>query len=451
LPVSGFQESSWSRKALPVSLLALLALVQTGCGEEVAVRQSTRVYQDGSIFRTVEVSGRESDGTLPGKSGWLAEEAGVRIGDAEAWGRVDRRAGQFAVEGLFDDPGQVPPSLAHRTDAGWVADRIHVSVARDDLVVLARWSYEEVASDPFGETDMAAALDGLTDLASRVLREELSSEFGKRVDPARAEAFLRREARELALQVMSTLKQTPHATQQEARAQQLATLLSRYGVDVPEFEGEDPLDTLTELLDPFMSWARDRTARSISSEDEPVSPEQLPFWPNQDELFALWDEGADVELTPEVSELRRLSETLVRGMTGYYGDFSSPRFRFEISVELPGVLVHTNGTVTEEGAFWLLRGDDLSVGSASMRAEAVELNHQALVALGARRDLDKRGLVQLLDILARRDREGKLAQLLSRCLEEGRLSLLADKDEIPEGMEHLARELLDLLDPSRPR
>ena len=116
---------------------------------------------------------------------------------------------------------------------------------------------------------------------------------------------------------------------------------------------------------------------------------------------------------------------------------------FSARVKLPGVLLATNGTPTENGIEWLFRAEDLTIGEFALRAESVELNRDALTRLGARRDLSPAQLLQLADLLWKRDPKGILADLLARALEEGSLELLKD-DDLDEYSSH-ARELHDLL------
>ena len=75
---------------------------------------------------------------------------------------------------------------------------------------------------------------------------------------------------------------------------------------------------------------------------------------------------------------------------------------------------------------------------------------EALVTLGARRRFDRARLVQLVDILWDRDKEGVLADLLRQAAREGSLDLLRDEGDLPEELQPAASELADLLDPEVP-
>jgi hypothetical protein len=149
-------------------------------------------------------------------------------------------------------------------------------------------------------------------------------------------------------------------------------------------------------------------------------------------------------------ELTRLVEPHLSVLSGYYGGDNSPRFRFEVRAAMPGTLLRTNGTPDGDGALWLFREADLSFLDNTLRAESVELIDEPLLALGARRELDRARLLQLADLLWKRDEGGVLAGLLAQAVEQGRLDLLRDENSVPSEFEDRARELADLLDPEIP-
>ncbi len=94
------------RKIDPLVVVALtLILVATvSCEPMLVVRVTTQVYEDGSMARQVEVVGRDDTGQVPTESEWLAETAGVRLADPEAWARLDETPGRVAAEGFFKAP-----------------------------------------------------------------------------------------------------------------------------------------------------------------------------------------------------------------------------------------------------------------------------------------------------------------------------------------------------------
>ncbi|MDX1390537.1 MAG: hypothetical protein R3344_15215, partial [Acidobacteriota bacterium] len=237
---------------------------------------------------------------------------------------------------------------------------------------------------------------------------------------------------------------------QEARPDSgtIEGVVAKHGVPAEVYPALDPMESLEKLVDPILIWARDNVAGVLSTPDQPIEPEDLDFWPTASGFEAYWDEDAPPP-TGRAAEFVESMEALGSGLTGYYGEGGAANFRFEIRVEMPGVLLETNGTPDDRGVIWLIRGSDLPAEDATMRVESVELDDEALVSLGARRDLDTHELLQLVDLLGSRDPTGELLALVEEAVERGGL----DHIEARAGDETapVARELVDLLDPTRER
>lgn len=442
--------SSIQRLALLASLLGAAVLLAS-CGEEVVVRQDTRVYRDGSLYRTLEISGRESDGEAPSSPDWFREKASLILADPDGWGRVEEHPGRLVAAGSFTSPDQVPVALTHLTDDGPVSDRTRLDLQRDDLVILERWRYEETRGDPYSYEDLESTLDGMMEFTALSLREEIRKELGPEIDTASAEAFLRREARAVVGDLMGVLRQTLSINRDEELERMVIEVMGRH--EVVPLDGSAILESSLEdqleiAMADVLRWARRHVAGKVSTPEHPVDPEELSFWPDVEDVLSIWDNPDEAPPDERAAELKRLAKSMERTLSGYYGDGGSPRFRFESRLEMPGRLLRTNGTATESEIIWLFRNMDLTLGDVTLSAESVELDLEALASLGARHDFDTRHLLQLTDILTLRDPEGGLRDLLVRAVEKGRLDLLRDDDEVPEGLEQVARELADLLDPS---
>jgi len=431
-----------------ISILAAL-LVLVGCGEEVVVRESTRVYRDGSLSRSIEISGREADGSMPTEASWLAETAGVALASPEAWGRIDERPGYLAAEATFGRAETIPRILTHAGEQGSVQDRTRIELRDDDLVVMRRWVYEEIRGDPYGAEELAAAVDALMELAVDFLRDEVRKEFGSGMATTRAEAFLRRDVRSLAMDVFGLMRQSVGSKGDPTAMGALLEILARHDVPRPGGDTPSPDDDLLDVAVPLaLAWTLDGLAAALSTPDAPVASEDLDFWPTLEDLSSIEvSDGPPID--PRAAEFERAAEALLDALSGYYGDEGSPRFRFESRLEMPGRLLRTNGTPGAEGVHWLFRNVDLALGDVIMTAETVELDLDALVSLGARRDFDTAALLRLTDVLALRDTEGAVRELLAAAVEDGRLDALIDEERVPDELDRLARELHELLDPSR--
>jgi hypothetical protein len=436
-----------------VAVFAVSLLIFTACGEEIVVRQKTTVFWDGTLNRTIEVSGRGSDGEIPTDPDWLRDEVHLELADREIWGTIEEQPGRILAEGFFNSADDIPATLTHETESGLASDRTTVRVEQEDLVLVRRWTYVETHGDPFGHRNLEMTLDRLTDLLVESLAEELRLELGPGVDTRKAEDFLRDEGRRFGLELLTALRSNLWTDPGNERIRRVLRILGNYGVRAPDLDTgvstagyEDSFELLEDLLDPILLWARERVAATLATPEESFDPDDLGFWPTGETLEELWNEE---EPPPpgHAEEFVRLTESLGQAMTGYYGDLGAPRFRFEIRLEMPGRLLRTNGTIDDDEVLWLIRGGDLVSGDASLSAESVELIDETLVSLGARRDLDPSELLRLVDLLTTRDPSGQLREIIGEAVRRGRLDVVNELAE--DELDSIGRELVDLLDPER--
>ncbi|ANM30107.1 hypothetical protein ABI59_11780 [Acidobacteria bacterium Mor1] len=450
---------SWShapRQARPASILQIAilliaVLLLAACGEEIEVSQSTVVFGDGTVERSVEIWGRTGDRETPKEAGWLADKARIRLAEPESWRVRDREPGHLAAEARFHDVSEVPSTLAHETDYGTVFDRSEIRFDRSDQVILTHSRYVERIGDPFDRADLTAALEALAEWSVEQFAEELDREFGGRVDPSPAQAFLRGDARRLAGRLFgegSTAGPLMDRAEEDPRAaEELAQVLASFGVPPLPPSGDDD-DATGGMILHLVDWARGRAAASLRDGDGPISAESLDFWPDEESLGEAFGAAFDLEaddLPPHLEEFGRLSRRLLQSMSGYYGDGSVPSFHFEYRVELPGTLIRTNGTPVEDGCLWYLQNDDMRIG-AELSVETVELHRDALVRLGARRDFEASDLVRMVQWFQDLETGEALRELLAEAVDAGSLDVLLDED-LEGSLQVPAVALHGMLDP----
>ncbi len=434
------------RRRLAAASVLLLEALLGACRSDVVVRVSTRVYEDGSVSRRVDVTGRRADESKPPAKDWLRTEAGIRLARPEAWARREESTGRLFAEGTFPSAADVPPALAFETDAGQVPDGAQPALAVENLVILRRWVYTETYADPFGAGAIREALDRLAGIAADALADELHRQMGSKLDTSGAERFVKTDARNLVAELLDARGKSPGEAGAAARRAEFAKILARRGIAVAPAGESGFWDAQQAAL---IDWSRRRVADALSRPDAPVSPEALEFWPTPDD----WTSRAQEVLERRFGSSEELDAAVTpayRALSGYYGDAGSPRFRFELALEMPGRVLATSGAPGREAVLWFLRDEDLGAAGRTLEAESVALDDEKLRALGARRELDTSQLLQLTDILARRDPDGALKRALAAAVEKGRLSLLREKDAAPEALSPLLRELADLLDPAVP-
>ncbi len=437
---------SRARRRIAAAAIFAVAALLVACRSDIVVRVFTRISDDGTVSRRVEVTGRRADESKPAEKDWLRTEAGIHLARPEAWARREESTGRLYAEGTFASAADVPPSLAFDTDAGRVPDGARPALAVEDLVVLRRWVYTETYADPFGAAAIGSALDRLAGIAAEALADELRRQMGSTVDTTAVERFVKTDARNLAAELLDARGRNPGDARRAAREADFAKVLAKRGIAVAPAGDGGFWDAQQAAL---VEWSRRRVAEALSRPDAPVSSEALTFWPTADTWTGRAQEALERRLGSS-EELDGAVTPALRAISGYYGDAGSPRFRFEAALEMPGRILATSGAPGRDGIFWFLRDEDLGTAGRTLDAESVVLDDEKLRALGARRELEPAQLLQLTDILARRDPDGALRRVLAAAVEKGRLSMLREKDAVPGELTLLARELADLLDPAVP-
>ncbi len=433
-----------ARSRILVPLAAALLLLANSCQPDLLVRLSTHVYHDGSLDRRLELRGWTDKGEVPTGDDWLAEKAKLRLAAPEAWSRVEQGPGRIDAEGFYLSVDDLPAVLSFRVSEGVEkTDRIRTSLEIEDRVVIKRWKYMEMHGDPHSREDAERALNALADLAVEALEKEVRRHFGDAVDPAPAADLLRDRGRSL-LSALLSVDRMVSELEEDRRLELQKQVLAQHGAPVIPLEDESEFWGLE--LRALFEWSRSLIAGALSSPDYPVAPEDLTFWPVGEELESMAQEIIE-RVWGDEETLWELADPHLASLTGYYEGGDTPNFRFEILVELPGVLLFTNGTPDEEGVHWLFRDEDLSLSDAVLRVESVEPVAEPLTRLGARRVFSTAQLMQLADLLWRRDPKGVLTERLGEAVRLGNLGVLRDEEAVPEGYHFRVRELARLLAP----
>lgn len=402
-------------RLLPGIVLLSICLSAVGCRPEIVVRLVTTVYDDGGMNQTIDVRGRTPEGETPTGADWLEATGGVGLAAPDGWERIDTGRGRLRAE-RYAAPGvPVGAPLAYR-----VAGRLRTPTDGAERTVerrgiATRWTYTERHGDPVDDESFDATIDAMLALAEPVLERELARWLGDEVGLEPAVDAFRRSARELA---RTTRSAGPAARDEEV----------------------DPFDAANETL---------RNAVIDALRRSGVEVDGLGFWPDglDDDRW----EPLIARHWPDEGALEEALDPLLETAGGYFGNQGSPRFRFDVRVRLPGRLVATNGAPDDGASFWIVRGDDLRAGGTAplLRAVSLETDREALVALGARTELDVERLVRLHDLLWERDPDGRLAARLDAAIAAGSLDALVDEDSAEDdALAPLLDELHRLLSPA---
>jgi hypothetical protein len=430
------------RCLLGMAVISLLVL--SSCQPDILMRLETRVYHDGSLDRRLELHGWTHEGEIPEEDDWFSEVAGLQLAAPEAWQRITRQPGRIDAEGFYATVDDLPAILKFHIDEKLdKTDRITTSLEIDENVVIKRWRYIETHGDPHSREDAERALGALTELAIEALEEEVRRHFGQQMDTEPAAGLFRDRGRSLFSALLSADRRTANV-EDEKQLELEKQVLAQHGA--PVAAADDPSEFWDQETALLFEWSRSLIAGALSTPDYPVAPDDLSFWPVGDDLEAMGQEIIERVWGSEES-LWELIEPDLDSLTSYYKGGDTPGFRFEVRVQLPGTLLATNGTPDGSGARWLFRDEDLALSDTFLRVETVDPIAEPLTALGARRLFETAQLMQLADLLWKRDPQGILAERLSLAVEQGDIALLLDMDAVPEGYGSRVRELAALLDP----
>lgn len=443
-----------------VAALALLVSTSSACLPVADVTVDTVAYPDGSLDRRVHLDVRspEDDGT-DGSAGDEREdrdalaEAKIDLVEPDAWDRLERGPTSVRASGWFPDAAAVPGILRHEVDGDdlGVPDRSVIAYEVVDLVVAELYRFTEAYGDPYDRAAISGVLDESTELVLEALRSEVARDLDTdEVDVAAMERLVRVEGRALAYELLSAQRSHPGLHESDRLAATRRTILESRGVRAP---GAEP-DDLEALATAGLAEAARALSGALSTADRTVVPQDVALLEGMaaGEIDALVEAiervwGEDAEDT-----IARL-EDLWRRLAGFHSD-SSVDLRLRWRVRLPGRLLATSGAPAADGAVvWFARGTDLVAGDAVARAESIVLDDEALRRAGARRSFATEELLELVDLLTVRDRDGLLRRRLAAAVERGDLAPLdpADGDETDGASGTYLRELATLLRPDARR
>jgi hypothetical protein len=431
----------WIRRlAATGCLLTCLALV--ACRPSLQVQIATRVFHDGSLERSLTVIGRTADGEQPAQEGWFGSEAGLRLAEPQGWARIERAPGRIDADGFYGGADELPALLTLGRKDSQRNTRGATTLRIEERALIRRWDYVERHGDPYSAIDRAAALRELIDRAVEIIDAELRREFGEEFDSEPARRFLRDELHSLIASLLVVNRSVPGKARLDERLAMWRQTLEDRRIPTAVVE-EGFWDVQLPLL---IGWSRDEIALRLAAAGSIAPGERLAFLPGPDN----WEERGMELVERHIGDEDQLDQELgaqLRALSGYFGDGGIPHFRFESSVSLPGSLLLSNGTCAESNCRWLFREDDLQAGEVSLRASSVEPIEAALVRLGARRSFDARQLIQLVDLLWKRDPQGDLRDALTEAIRLGDRDWLLEEDVVPDELDNAIVELYELLEP----
>ena len=426
--------------------LLLLVLILSGCGPEAVLRLSTRIFASGGIERTgsLEWVDAESYNAEQEPSGVIAMQQ-LRFDKQDGW-KISLETPERVIATAFaNTAADLPTGPRHRQ--GDISDRSDRQIRRTDTLLFTRWEWSERYGDPVGTTEIEAKLTAFASQLAETVRERSESLSGTALDPSTLNQWLGEDILPLLRNTIHSYRRAPDGWFEEDPRFWLRPSLESAGVAIAEIDPEDLATFWMAEAGFVLTWARDRLEQRRVKAGLDSLPGLLAFESEDQEeletLFELVDDGP----CPDES-LRREACELLRTFTGIYGGLRNSALRFVFTVELPGLLLRTNGTAEAGKAIWTGRASELSSRDLNMQAMSMEMHHDVLTDLGARHEWSAERLLQLENLFRDPEQAVALRIFLEQALaKKGDRSERYDLEKTPEAFHTAATELANLLDP----
>jgi hypothetical protein len=393
----------------------VLAALSPGCGAPSTFTVETVVHPDGSCDRTIcqpwgeslpaealphgRADRREPEPPLAKPKSaaaaalrpeWVACWKSVAdVKGPPASPRQGRGAGSeayFLARGTFRSPREIPPHY-RRADAdvpqAGVSELVR-SYERIDRVFVVEHRWSERVTDVVTLAGFLEARDKILDILLPLGLRLLGEEFGPDYDLSGLSAFVRGDVRR-ALEEASVLVYDAGVRRRLRHGDTIDPELVARLVALVRRLGFDPLDASGKpLSSPELDRRIEESLRRVMLEHVRHRDGSALEGSEWDALFARWRKKPGFMKLDERQEerLRRFVEPLVPRMMGMYGVPlalffpNTPRFAF--ALQLPGVLIETNGVGLGNGRTrWSFAGDEVFPDGYEMRARSLEIDRDA--------------------------------------------------------------------------
>lgn len=424
-----------------VALLAVGAL--PGCLPRIEIQSRTRILEDGTAVRETVIrkirrdADNEEQARLNARAliedlgdGLLADFPGAMVTDD-----------QIRITGIYPDPERMPPDFRRDVDVLDERARNHVDFHMEDILIGTRYLYRERFVDAIRPEDQKGARKELVRFVTRFVQAAVRHEFGRAYDTAALHKYADQELASLVDDLIGfywserrDLGRKDPVTGQTGLDRALARALPRLAkFGLPVATNLSRNDNVTILA----AWLQDLLANTLvpKTPDAP-GPRATDFA----YLFSPEEPLAGIEIAArrtaelEFGSTEAAEQAFQRALLGVTGTFGSPpaeaEFSFDCAVEMPGLLLRTNGFVeTEHSAFWLFDGEKVFPDGVSLELESVVLRPELLGAIReVRHDLSRRDAVLVIDTLegiAPPTRQ-RMRELLAECRARGTVARLDD-------------------------
>lgn len=449
-----------ARARTALSLLVLL--LPSGCLPIISLESRTRILPDGTTIRETTYTKIRRDPNNDQERLWnsrsISEDLGKRLG--EGFASIQREDDRIVLNGVFTRPDQVPADFLRDVGLVGSASRNRIEWKTEEILFGTRFLYRERFVDAIEPGDQKESRKKLVAFVVKTFRSAVRYEFGESWDLSELNRWSEEELAPLVDQLIGLYWQERKSLGKvdpltgkngfDRALRRAFKILARSGLRL-DLEAEDD-DNFAR----FQRWLQELLARHLKSKRD---GQRAPTADDFRYLFPQEKPWTGVKLALErVAErehgsVEKGEEAFQRVLLGVTGTYGSPpaeaEFRFDCTVEMPGILLRTNGFLeSDQASFWLFEGEQIFPDGYQMEAESVVIDDRRL---GRIRELqpriDRRGavrLIQRLEGVSAEDR-GIMDGLLDDCARAGSLEALNRPEE--KQTEKIRKKLVNVLEP----
>lgn len=453
--------SATRARCLCLAFLPLLA----SCVPILEARVRTRIHADGTTARETTWTKTRRGGDDDDEKRWnarpIADDLGAGLG--RGFPSIESTDDALKLSGVFASPADVPADFRRDVPILEASSTRRIEFATEDLLFGTHFLYRETFVDAIQPEDQKGARRRLLDFTTAQVKRAVALEFGVGFEVGRFDAWVDELLRPTLDGIIDLYwherkrlgDRDPHTgeTGADRLLGRALARLEKLGLTLDLAADDDSNGAaaqawlqklLASRLDP-----KDQTARSLRPEDfrhlfpadDPTAGVRVAW-----ERLAITDFGS-------VESLERAFQRHLYSVTGTYGTPpAEAEYRFDCALELPGLLLRTNGFLEGTNtSFWRFTGEDLFPSGYSMEAESVTLDSSLLGRLRELKPtLDRRDAVDLIralrDVTA--ERRERMRELLEAAARQGTVaSIAADPDR--QGDDEVVKRLNDVLDTVR--
>ncbi|MFG0316680.1 MAG: hypothetical protein ACF8XB_05365 [Planctomycetota bacterium JB042] len=440
----------------------LLLLALASCVPILEGRIRTRVLADGTTFRDTTWTKIRRGGDDEDEKRWnarpIAEDLARGVG--RGFPSVETTDDRMKLSGVFRSPHEVPVDFRRDVPVLDAASTRQIEFRREDLLFGAHYLYRETFVDAIEPPDEKEARRELLRFVRRLVKRGAELELGRAYALDRFDVWVDETLGPVLEGILDLYwrekkrlgERDPHTgeTGADRLLKRALERIRRLGLDLsPDADDERNAAAAQAWLCRLLA----ETVRPKADNARPPRPGDFRYLFPADDPWSGLRVARDRLAAADFGSNEALERELQRRLYALTGTFGSPpaeaEFRFDCALELPGLLLRTNGFLESgDTSFWRFTGEDLFPHGFVMEAESVVLDSPLL---GRLRDLkptlDRRDAVDLIRALKGVDAEdrARMKELLETAARHGTIEALAPDPE-KEGDEQRVKKLEEVLE-----